>query len=190
MRYGPNHKETARAKILQAVGRGFRGQGYGGIGVDGLAKEAGVTSGAFYGHFSSKAEAFQAAAVAGLVELQEAVAALRMTEGEKWLPRFAEFYLSAKRTCDLKDSCALQVLTPEVARAGAETKKAYEQEMVRLVEVIAEGLSHGNITARRKTAWAVLSLLSGGVTLARATHDPKVGAQIASSVVASVLSVA
>src|SRR6478736_6354148 len=101
MRYAPNHKEKARVKILHAVGRGFRTQGYAGIGVDGLAKEAGVTSGAFYGHFPSKADAFQAAAVAGLVELREAVEAFRAKEGERWLAKFSDFYMSLKRTCEL-----------------------------------------------------------------------------------------
>ena len=48
MRYGPGLKQEARTKILDAAGRGFRRLGFGGIGVDGLAKEAGVTSGAFY----------------------------------------------------------------------------------------------------------------------------------------------
>lgn len=47
MRYKPGHREESRAKILDAVGRGFRKHGYGGIGVDGLAKEAGVTSNDF-----------------------------------------------------------------------------------------------------------------------------------------------
>jgi TetR/AcrR family transcriptional repressor of nem operon len=45
MRYGPDHKEEARSRILHAAGRGFRRLGFGGVGVDGLAKEAGVTSG-------------------------------------------------------------------------------------------------------------------------------------------------
>ena len=190
MRYAPHHKETARTKILHAVGRGFRAQGYNGIGVDGLAKEADVTSGAFYGHFSSKADAFQAAAVAGLVELREAIETLRTKEGDRWLGKFAEFYMGFKRTCDLKDSCALQSLTPEVARAGKETKSAYEAEMLRLIEAIAEGLLKGPLVARRKTSWAILALLSGGVTLARASHEAKVGAQIASAVTMAVIAAA
>src|SRR3954465_10555860 len=107
MRYGPEHKETARAKILTAVGRGFRRRGYDGIGVDGLAKEAGVTSGAFYGHFASKGEAFDAAARAGLIQLRQAIEDFRAREGDAWLGRFVEFYLSSKRTCELGDSCAL-----------------------------------------------------------------------------------
>lgn len=187
MRYAPTHKESSRTKILHAIGRGFRAQGYGGIGVDGLAREAGVTSGAFYGHFASKSEAFQAAAVAGLVELRETVAQLQAAKKERWLHEFAEFYLSFKRTCDLKDSCTLQSLTPEVARAGAETKIAYEQEMIRLVEQIAAGLPRGSLAARRKSAWAIMALLSGGVTLARATHDGDIGHQIAKAVVEAAL---
>ena len=187
MRYHPNHKEEARVKILHAVGRGFRTQGYAGIGVDGLAKEAGVTSGAFYGHFQSKADAFQAAAVAGLVELRQGIEALRAREGVRWLAKFADFYMSTKRTCNLRESCALQSLTPEVARAGHETRIAYETEMLCVIDAIAKGLTHGTLSARRKKSWAILSMLSGGVTLARAINDPTVGTQIANSVIAAVI---
>ena len=179
MRYGPEHKEAARAKILNAVGRGFRQHGYGGIGVDGLAKEAGVTSGAFYGHFESKGEAFEAAALAGLAELQQAVERFRAEEGAAWLGRFVDFYLSTKRTCELGESCALQSLTPEVARAGRATRAAYEAQLMRVVDAVAAGLPGKTSATRRKLAWTVLAALSGGVTLARAAEDPKVGGQIA-----------
>ena len=189
MRYGPRHKEEARSKILSAAGRGFRRLGYGGVGVDGLAKEAGVTSGAFYGHFPSKADAFKAAAVAGLVELREAIEHLRATQGDSWLEKFVDFYMSVRRTCDLSESCALQSMTPEVARADADTKAAYEAEMVRVVDAVAQGLSVGTLPARRKSAWAMLAMLSGGVTLARSVEDPKLGTQIASGVKSAVLAV-
>lgn len=189
MRYGPGHKEEAKAKILNAAGRGFRRLGFGGVGVDGLAKEAGVTSGAFYGHFPSKADAFKAAAVAGIIDVRKAIEAVRAADGEDWLEAFAEFYMS-KRTCDLSDACALQALTPEVGRADAETKAAYEAELLKAVDVFADGLSGGTLAARRKTAWAILSMLSGGVSLARACNDPKAGAQIASGVKAAALALA
>src|SRR3954454_5053864 len=143
MRYGPEHKEETRGRILTAAGRGFRRLGYGGIGVDGLAKEAGVTSGAFYGHFPSKAEAFKAAAIAGLVQLREAIEDLRASGGEDWLATFVDFYMSVRRTCDLSESCALQSLTPEVARADQDTRTAYEAELLRVAEAVAQGLPNG-----------------------------------------------
>jgi TetR/AcrR family transcriptional repressor of nem operon len=182
MRYGPGHKDEARSRILHAAGRGFRRLGFGGIGVDGLAKEAGVTSGAFYGHFPSKAEAFRAAAVAGLVQLREAIEELRARDGENWLATFVDFYMSVRRTCDLSESCALQSLTPEVARADHGTRTAYEAELLRVAEAIAQGLPNGPLAARRKTAWAILAMLSGGVSMARSAADPKTGAQIAAGI--------
>jgi AcrR family transcriptional regulator len=187
MRYKPDHKEAARSRILHAAGRGFRRLGFGGIGVDGLAKEAGVTSGAFYGHFPSKAEAFKAAAVAGLVQLREAVEDLRVKEGDAWLEKFVDFYLSVRRTCDPGESCALQSLTPEVARADRDTKTAFEAELLKVVEAVAVGLSNGTLPARRKTAWAIVSILSGGVSIARSTADPKTGPQIAAGVKGAIL---
>src|SRR6266700_3683430 len=187
MRYGPGHRNEARARVLDAAGRGFRRLGFGGIGVDGLAKEAGVTSGAFYGHFPSKAEAFKAAAVAGLAQLREGIDELRANEGDAWLAKFVDFYLSVRRTCDLGESCALQSLTPEVARADRATKAAYEAELLGVVEAVAGGLPNGTLPARRKTAWAILSLLSGGVSIARSAADPKVGAQIAAGIKSAVL---
>lgn len=190
MRYGPGHKDEARNKILNAAGRGFRRLGFGGVGVDGLAKEAGVTSGAFYGHFPSKAEAFKAAAVAGLVQLREAIEELRAREGEGWLAAFVDFYMSVRRTCDLAESCALQSLTPEVARADRATKTAYEAELLKVAEAVAEGLPNGTLPARRKTAWAILAMLSGGVSIARSAADPKTGAQIAASIKSAVMALA
>ncbi len=186
MRYGPDHKEAARRKILSAVGRGFRRHGYDGIGVDGLAKEAGVTSGAFYGHFASKGDAFEAAALAGLVELRQAIERFQAEGGAGWLGRFADFYLSTKRTCELGESCALQSLTPEVARAGRDTRVSYEVELLKVVEAAAAGLPGKTPAARRKLAWTVLAALSGGVTLARAADDAKVGAQIAAALKATI----
>jgi TetR/AcrR family transcriptional repressor of nem operon len=187
MRYGPEHKQEAHARILNAAGRGFRRLGFGGIGVDGLAREAGVTSGAFYGHFPSKAEAFKAAAVAGLVQLREGIESLRASEGDGWLEKFVDFYMSVRRTCDLGESCALQSLTPEVARADRDTKAAYEAELVKVVEAVAQGLSNGTLPARRKTAWAILSMLSGAVSIARSAADPKTGSQVAAAIKDAIL---
>ena len=70
-------KEETRARILAGAGRTFRSQGYGGAGVDGVAKAAGVTSGAFYAHFKSKAEAFREAVVVGMQDLEGAIRNLR-----------------------------------------------------------------------------------------------------------------
>jgi AcrR family transcriptional regulator len=182
-RYAPGHREEAKARILAAVGRGFRKRGYGGIGVDGLANEAAVTSGALYGHFPSKEAAFKEAVIAGIDELREGIEALRAEHGANWIEIFVDFYLGYKRTCDLGDSCTLQSLTPEVQRADSETKAAFEVRMNAVVRAVADGLAGGgNAADRLQRAWALLAILSGGVTLARAVSDPAASDAIAAAV--------
>ena len=181
-RYAPGHREEARARILAAVGRGFRKRGYGGIGVDGLAKEAAVTSGALYGHFPSKEAAFKEAVVAGLDELRAGIEALRAEHGVKWIEIFVDFYLGYKRTCELGDSCTLQSLTPEVQRSDSETKTAYEARMKLVADAVADGLSGADAVDRKQRAWALLAILTGGVTLARAVEDQATSDTIAAAV--------
>src|SRR4051812_29983509 len=181
-RYGPGHKQEAKARILAAVGRGFRKSGYGGIGVDGLAKEAAVTSGALYGHFPSKDAAFKEAVIAGIDELRLAIETLRAEHGAKWIEVFVDFYLGHKRLCELGESCALQSLTPEVQRADRKTKSAFEASMSLVAHAVADGLSGSNADNRLERAWVLLAILSGGVTMARAVHDPAVSAAIAAAV--------
>lgn len=181
-RYAPGHKQEAKARILAAIGRGFRKRGYGGIGVDGLAKEADVTSGALYGHFRSKEDAFKEAVVAGIDELAVAILALRAEHGASWIEKFVDFYLGQKRLCDLSESCALQSLTPEVQRSDSDTKIIFENHMNAVVCAVADGLSGADDADRLRRAWAMLAVLSGGVTLARAVQNPSASDAIAAAV--------
>jgi len=177
-----DQKAESRARILASAGRGFRTNGYGGLGVDGLAKEAGVTSGAFYKHFTSKAAAFRDAIVAGMQELRAGVEHMRETHGEHWQPAFIDFYLGERRRAGLADSCALQSLTGEVARADPEARRAYERELREVIATAAEGPDVSHAAERRDEAIALLALLSGGVSLARAVEDPAFSDEIANAV--------
>jgi AcrR family transcriptional regulator len=178
MRYDPEHKEETRRKILEGTHRGFRKKGFDGAGVDSLASESGLTSGAFYKNFKSKVGAFRASISLGVGDFQKAVAAFQEEHGEKWLDKFARFYLGEKRCTDLSDSCALQSLTSEVTRLDSTTKGAFEEALIESAKTFSEGLpsSDGEIDDR---AWADLALLVGGATLARAVKDPALADTIA-----------
>ncbi len=179
MRYSAEHKQETRSRILDAAGKLFRRDGYGGSGIDGLTKAAGVTNGAFYGHFKSKSEAFRAAMLVGMEELRQGLVHFKGKHGARWLKPFVDFYLGYKRTCELGDSCALPSLSPEVIRADEPTREAYAAELQRIVEEVAAGLQDGSATQRQDDAIALLALLSGGVTLARAVPDPALSERIA-----------
>ena len=161
----------ARERLLAAAGRGFRTGGFGGIGVDGLAREAGMTSGAFYAHFSSKADAFQLAVVDGISFLREGVAKFQARHGPNWRNRFVDFYFGERMKVGIEEACALPTFTPDVARADSSTREAYQAELDLLIETLAAGF--GNPPDRER-ACAFLALLSGGASIARAVKDEHV----------------
>lgn len=164
-----------RERLLEAAGRGFRVGGYGGIGVDGLAKEAGLTSGAFYAHFDSKADAFRGAIVEGLRGFTAAVVQFRERFGAGWREAFVDFYLVDRMAVELCEACVLPTLTADATRADEATREAYEAELRGLVDVVAEGLGTDD---GRERAWALLAVLSGTAAMGRAVRDVKLREEI------------
>jgi TetR/AcrR family transcriptional repressor of nem operon len=192
MRYSVEHKQETRTRVIAAAGQVFRQEGYGGAGIDALTKAAGVTNGAFYGHFKSKGEAFRTAVLAGLEDLRQGIAALKASQPKDWLTTFIGYYLGYKRTCELGESCALPSLSPDVMRADDETRSAYTAELERLIEEVAAGLPEHKLqgqseTRREDQAIVLLAMLSGGVTLARAVSDPALSERIANLIAQAAL---
>lgn len=172
-------KLQTRQRIIDAAGRGFRKGGFGGIGVDGLAKEAGVTSGGFYVHFDSKADAFREAVAQGMAGLKAGVLHFQTEHGCNWWPEFVRFYLGFKRTCDLSDSCTLQSLSPEVARSDTAAQATFETGLLDVVHAVVAGPASPAMPHDLGSAYAALASLVGAVTLARAVNSAEVGNQIA-----------
>ena len=190
MRHKGVTKEETRARMLEAAGRGFRENGFAGIGVDGLAKGADVTSGAFYTHFGSKAAAFDAVLVAGLDEVIAAVPEYQRQHGQDWLKQFAEYYLGREHLENVGGGCAMAALTTDTSRAAENVRGHYEQKMVEIAALIASGLGDTPGTDRLSRAWAVLGTLIGGVNVARTMRSDGLTSEIARAVIASVIATA
>ena len=189
MRHKGINKEQTRRKMLAAVGRGFREHGYAGIGVDGLTKEAGVTSGAFYSHFGSKDGAFEAALVAGLDEVIERLPKVQQEQGANWVKAFADYYLGKPHRNDMACGCAMASLTQEVVRSKQDIRGIFEKKMAMIADLIANGLV-GNAEDRRARAWAMLGILIGGINLARAMKSAKLSSEIADAIKTSAIKAA
>jgi TetR/AcrR family transcriptional repressor of nem operon len=178
MRYSREQQEETHRRILGSIGRGFRSKGSGGIGIDALAKGADVTSGAFYGHFRSKAEAFRAALTTGLHEFRQGILSLQGLHGDGWIEALADFYFTERVTCDLADGCVLPSLAGDVARSDAKTKTAFEKAYLELVEVLAKGLPGEPLDAEAR-AIVMTALFVGGVTVARSVRRSELRTRIA-----------
>lgn len=175
-------KQQTHQRMLDAASQSFRSRGFTGIGVDGIAKSAGVTSGAFYAHFGSKDKAFKAALEAGLDEVIEAIPAFQEKEGNAWIEAFVEYYLSKSHRKDLECGCAMATLSAEVVRAKPELHSFYEVKMKQIVELMANGLTGKSREEDISRAWALIGVLTGGLTLSRAVKSEKVVEEIVASI--------
>ncbi|MFC0111996.1 TetR/AcrR family transcriptional regulator [Kibdelosporangium aridum] len=108
MRYPKDHKETARAAILTAAARPLKAKGFVGVGVDGLAAAADVTSGAIYSNFGSK-EAFLEQVVNEQLGAEFAVIDdPDPDERRRRLVEFLHFYLSDEHCVAVADGCLMR----------------------------------------------------------------------------------
>ena len=174
--------EASRKRIVKAAEAEFLKHGAGGIGVDGLAKAAGLTSGAFYFHFKNKLAAFIESFAGNLDDLKAAIDQFQKDSGRAWLTDFAAFYLGYKRTCAMEHACAAPVLSSEVERAGPVARAAYEGKMRAVFESLADGLVPAASATARQQALALMAMLAGGAMIARAVLDPALSEEIAASV--------
>jgi TetR/AcrR family transcriptional repressor of nem operon len=167
VRYPKDHKKTARAAILAAAARPLKEKGFGGVGVDGLAAAADVTSGAIYSNFGSK-EAFLEQVVAEQLGAEFAV--IDDPDPDERRRRLAEFlniYLSDEHCAAVADGCLVPALTADVSRANDAVREAYERRMAALVELLTPAMP-GSPAEQAEAAWALVASVVGAVTIARA----------------------
>ncbi|MCD1597072.1 TetR/AcrR family transcriptional regulator [Rheinheimera aquimaris] len=168
MRASKQHMEKVRSHILDAAGQGFREEGYGGLGINGLAQRAGLTSGAFYGHFMSKSDAFAEVVAKGLNDYANAVADLKQQHADAWPEHFLAYYLGAEHVENLACSCVVPGLSADVMRAEDKTKIIYSALTTRIADSITAGLNKSS----SGDSWALMALLAGAVMMARSVSDP------------------
>src|SRR3982751_1037740 len=103
-----------RERIVEAAAQRFRERGFEGIGVADLMKEAGLTHGGFYGHFSSKddliAEASSRALAGSLASFGKVVEQAPADP----LPAIAGAYLTKAHRDKPGEGCLLAALGSDV----------------------------------------------------------------------------
>lgn len=174
MRASREHMEKVRSHILEAAGQGFREEGYGGLGINGLAKRAGMTSGAFYGHFPSKDAAFHEVVDKGLNDYADTVERFKQDYGEAWPEHFFKFYLGQAHVDDLANSCVVPGLSADVMRADANTKETYTRDVKAIADHIAGGVENND----EGDALALMALMAGTVMMARCLSDSQLSDEL------------
>jgi AcrR family transcriptional regulator len=173
MRYPPEQKANARAALVQASRRTMNTSGFNGVGVDGIAAAAGMTSGAFYSNFGSKEAMLEAVVEAGVAEsLHSWDADGTKAERRKQLKQFIAEYLSLEHVTDPGGGCVVPTLSADVGRAGQSTRDAYQRQIAVFVGRVASVLD-GSRYDREQRAWSIVALLVGAISVSRAMSAPE-----------------
>ena len=172
MRYPPEHKHATRERILDAAARLFRRDGFSATGIDAVMAEAGLTAGAFYGHFKSKDELLHAS-MEHFFATQQGMReqGLDGLVGLEWVEALVDRYLSIEHMSDPEHGCVLPALTPELSRATASVRSVYQeqivgwaQQLMQLLQVDEPELEQDEL---RSLALGAIAAMVGGLSIAR-----------------------
>src|SRR5215211_2461008 len=169
MRYSKDHKQATRQRILEAAGRRFKQDGIDGAGLATVMSDAGLTNGAFYAHFSSK-EDLVANVLADQLRAQHQSFEAQPSD-RAGLEAFVRSYLSPEHRDQFADGCPSAALLDEIARRPADTRDAFTEEVIGVVDDIASRIDPTDVEAGRADALTVFGLMIGTLQLARTLTD-------------------
>jgi len=177
----PNsHKEATHERIVDVAARALRRNGYAGVGVADVMKEAGLTHGGFYAHFDSRdallVEALERASLES-VGIAERVAQQRVGKGVSPFRAFVEIYLSDGNLTSLESGCPVAALGCEMPRQSQAVRDASAVRVQKLIGAVRATLPKQH----RAAASAVAATLVGSLQLARALGDNPEGRAVLSA---------
>ena len=187
-RYSPEHKEATRRRMIETAGRRFKSDGIDGSGIATLVADAGLTNGAFYGHFASKEDLVASVVTQQLADQVAVVDAL--PAGPASVEAFVREYLSPAHRDDPAAGCPSAALLDEIGRCGETTREAYTDGARSMIEAISRHLDEGHAQQSDERAIGILTLLIGSLQLARAVSDADLSDRILAAAYTQAMTIA
>lgn len=178
MRRSAEEKAETRRQIVRTAGRMIRGRGLAGAGVAEVMAEAGLTHGGFYRHFASKDELDAAAVEAAFAHMRARLEAITAkAPASKGLEALIDTYLTEAHRDQPQHGCVMASVGMEAQRAGGIVQAAYEDGIAKLLALFTAHVAAPTRRQQEDRAQAVLSVLVGGLLLARALQGDAAGSK-------------
>jgi TetR/AcrR family transcriptional regulator, transcriptional repressor for nem operon len=162
MKVSKDQTRENRQLLLQAASEVMRAQGIGAAPMGEVAAKAGLTHGAIYRHFESKAELAQKA-----VEFDfSRILALLSQQGMSY-ETYVRTYLSVQHRDYFPWGCPVGAFSGEMSRLEKPLRAAFSKGVQENITAMA-GLMGGATPATTASATAALALMAGALAMARA----------------------
>ena len=168
-RYGKEHKQATRRRIIDTAGRRFKRDGIDGSGIATLMADAGLTNGAFYAHFASKEDLVATALAEQLRDQHESLSVL--APGRAGVEQYVRDYLSIQHRDNPDDGCPSAALLDEIGRCTDTTKQIYTDGVLAMIDDVAARLAPDDPQSARVKTLSVFAMMVGTLQLSRALAD-------------------
>lgn len=178
MRRSAEEKAETRRQIVRTAGRMIRDRGLAETGVTDVMEAAGLTHGGFYRHFASKEDLAAAAVESAFAHMRARLEQITAkTPAGKKLAALIDTYLTEAHRDQPQHGCVMASVGMEAQRAGGVVQAAYEEGIARLLALFAAQIEAPTRQQRDDRAQAVLSMMVGGLLLARALRGDAAGSR-------------
>lgn len=167
-------KEATHERIVAVAARAIRRSGYDGTSVADIMKEAGLTHGGFYAHFSSReAMLAEAADRAGAEAIATSARVAATAPPAQALQHMMSAYLSKQHVENPETGCPVAALGSEMPRQAAEVRRAATRRIKEMIDGVTRHLPDWGQPEAHERALVLVSAMAGTLLLARAVDDPK-----------------
>ncbi len=172
MRVSREQQARNREQVVAAAAKLLRERGIEGIGVDALAKAAGMTHGAIYSQFGSKEELAAAAIREALAEIRAQWIADAGGGGAPDLfHKLVRSYVSRSHRDNPGTGCALAAMGPDATRHGYAVRQAFSDASIAMIDAMTRACPGETEDVRRDEAIAIVAAMLGAVVLSRVVED-------------------
>ncbi|MGO4303228.1 TetR/AcrR family transcriptional regulator [Cupriavidus sp. RAF12] len=165
---------------MSIAARQFRECGIDGASIADLMKEAGLTHGGFYKHFTSRDE-LVLEAMQHAFDSSARQQGSGAPKGKLTFTSLVEAYLSPRHRDHPGTGCAVAALVGDVGRAGKSVRNAYTQQVRGNIEALRHLSGADEDVDGRRESIVALCVMAGALGLARAVDDDALSREVLES---------
>jgi TetR/AcrR family transcriptional repressor of nem operon len=178
-------KAETHDRILDIAAARIRRDGIAGIAVAEIMKEAGLTHGGFYRHFTSREQLVAEATQRALIRGSEWTVATGELGGRGGYTQLVDGYLSTWHRDHPESGCGVAGTAADVARDNGPARRSYTRQVTDCLAVLADLIDTPDRQAGEREAILTMSALVGAISIARAVDDLDLSERLLANVAAA-----
>ncbi|MBN3560970.1 TetR/AcrR family transcriptional regulator [Aliamphritea spongicola] len=174
MAWQKDHKQKTRLKILKSGAKLFTLKGFDKVGINDVMADAGLTRGAFYSHFSSKAELYAESMRTAGSRRAKNILNRSPEESTAALQALVNGYLSQGHRKSEEGGCPLAFLVTDITQQDEQVRDVYTEVFRGFMDMLGSrlGMSEAaDADAQKSQVLQKTVMMVGGMAIARALND-------------------